>query len=212
MIMKKENPKNPLKDLSFDYIESFIDKKKLNLFFELFENGPIDPRGCIPFYWCPTTTSHKFPQFSHILLGRDDASPRSPLYDHFREIILSFLDDHNLKYKQVLRSCLNITYFVPNHSHTDPHVDHDLNHYVIILYLDDSDGNTIIFNKEFKKNNIKPEFVFESDKINKRNFPIKKEVKPKCGKIICFNGKYYHALRMPSPGQIRKVCVFNIEF
>lgn len=207
--MKNKNQKNLLRDLSFDYIETFIDSDKIKFFTELFENGPIDERGCISFFWHPSTTSKNFPQFAHILLGRDDPSPRSIWYDYFREIVVSFLGENKLKYKKILRSCINLTYHIPNCEFTDPHVDDVKDHYVIILYLNETDGNTILFDKQYEYGDSE---TFSYDSINTENFPIKKEIKPEYGKILCFNGKYYHAIRTPPPGKIRTICIFNIEF
>lgn len=162
----------------------------ISLFTELFSNGPVDPRGNIPYYWCPHSTSDKFPQFSHTMMSRG-GQPNSPWFNYFQDIIFKYLDEQKLPYKETIRACLNLTYHIPGYEYTDPHVDNTINHYVIILYLNDCDGNTIVFDKNFK---------------------IKEEFTPEKGKIICFDGSYHHALRLPSPGKVRNVCVFNVKY
>ena len=66
---------------------------KLSEFFEVYENGPVSDNGVVQFYYCPNSTSKRFPQFSHILLARGEShSPstahgesemRSPMYNFF---------------------------------------------------------------------------------------------------------------------------------
>ena len=43
---------------------------------------------------------------------------------------------------------------------------------------------------------------------------IKLEVKEyiiQKGKIVCFDGEHYHANFLPKAGELRLVCVFNVE-
>ena len=185
-------------------LTSQFDSDKLAIFDELFSHGPGDYRGDVPYYWCPWSTSDKFPQFSHILLERESGDPCSPWLPFFQEIVYEFLDKNQLPYTKSVRGCLNLTYHVPGYKHTDPHIDYFSKHYVVILYLNDTDGNTVIFDEEYTEGRQPMYDVDTSD------FKIKYESSPKKGKIICFDGKYYHALVPPSPGKIRNVCVFNV--
>ena len=184
-------------------VEDMIAPDKLIFFDTLFANGPVDHRGDVPYYWCPWSTSNKFPQFSHILMERE-SGPCSPWFEFFREIVYDFLDKNQLPYGAPVRGCLNLTYHVPGYKHTDPHIDYFGKHYVILLYLNDADGNTVIFDEEYSEGREPKYDVDTSD------FKIKYESIPKKGKIVCFDGKYYHALVPTSPGNIRNVCVFNV--
>ncbi len=193
-----------------DYI---IDK--LSEFFEIFENGPVSPKGMVQFYHVPNFTSKKFPQLSHILLERGEPHTpstsegeeqlRSPLYNFFKNIVFEFLDSKNIEYGEVMRACLNLQYahVLP---HTDPHIDSYEDHYVVLIYLNDSNGDTIIYNETSDISKYPgPVLPYEHE------HKVKEYINPEKGKIVCFDGKHYHANYFPDVGRLRLVCVFNIS-
>ena len=54
--------------------------------------------------------------------------------------------------------------------HTNLHVDHDFPHYVMIFYLNEASGNTLIFEETYTKE-TGPEvdtFEYKKDKFDKR--------------------------------------------
>jgi len=69
-----------------------------------------------------------------------------------------------------------------------PHIDRLDDHTVAIYYVNDSDGDTVIFNSDMT---------------------IFKSITPKRGRMIVFNGKYYHAGRHPILSDKRIVINFN---
>lgn len=188
------------------FVEDKIPTYKFQTYSEMFMMGPVE-QGSIPFYWCPSTTTDKFPQFAHPLLLRGNNKSSSPWSTYFEKIVFDFLKSNNIQHKETIRSCLNLSYHIPNYLFIDPHVDNFNDHFVVILYLNDADGNTIIFDKKYSTGD---KSVMDYDEINLSEYKILKEISPEKGKIICFDGGYYHALRPPSPGGIRNVCVFNI--
>ncbi len=76
-----------------------------------------------------------------------------------------------------------------------PHVDGEYPHFVVVYYVNDSDGDTWIFNEEFGT---------EFDKLT-----VKQRVSPKKGRIVAFPGKYFHASSNPSENDVRIVLNFN---
>jgi len=74
--------------------------------------------------------------------------------------------------------------------HTSPHLDSDCcDHYVLLYYANDSDGETTFFDE---------------------NFNIVDTVAPKKGRILLFNGKMPHASRAPCEHDLR--IVLNMNF
>jgi hypothetical protein len=71
-----------------------------------------------------------------------------------------------------------------------PHIDMDENHYVFIYYVNDSDGDT---------------FLFENNKLLKR-------ISPKKGRVLLFNGDLYHAAGHPVKSNKRIVLNCNVKF
>ena len=182
----------------------------IRLYDDIFSKGPgMDPRGEVPYYWCPQTVSgsrYAYSHFSHMLLRRD-GKICSNLFYYFRDLIYDYFDKENIPYNECMRACLNLTYHVPGVVHTDVHIDSPLNHHVVILYLNETDGNTIVYENQY--DGVSKSLIFDQCEDELK---IKEEHNPKKGKIICFDGSHYHALRLPSPGKIRNVCVFNISY
>ena len=183
------------------YSDYIIDK--LWEFFEVYENGPISDKGVVQFYHVPNTTTDKFPQLSHVLLGRA-IELKSPLYNYFEKIVFDFLDSKNIPHGKVTRACLNLQY-----AHklpcTDPHIDSHEDHYVVLIYLNDSTGDTIVYNET--SDISKPSVLPYGSQLK-----IKDHITPEKGKIVCFDGKHYHANCFPDVGELRLVCVFNVLF
>ncbi len=170
----------------------------------------------IPFYWNEEYSSKKFPFYSHALALRpennffndDDLTiENSEFFSFFYDIVKSFCLKNNVSFKNVIRANINSTIHIPGYEYTDPHVDFPQDHLVLLMYLNSQvgDSSTIIFDKVFDGEKL---FYDLSD--SEFDAKIIREVKPERGKIFCFNGKYFHANRITSPGENRFVCVFNL--
>jgi len=81
-------------------------------------------------------------------------------------------------------------------------------HNVFLLYLNDCDGDTIIYDKTYSE--VGRELItLGSDQHNEL-----KELgrfSPKLGKAICFNGDHYHANEFCNTDQRRVVCVITFK-
>ena len=71
-----------------------------------------------------------------------------------------------------------------------PHVDLVVPHFVMLYYVRDSDGDTIIYNEKTKFNSCAPD--------PKMNYTIKKKVSPKQGRVVLFNGIHFHTSEQPN--------------
>jgi len=86
-----------------------------------------------------------------------------------------------------------------------PHVDRYQNHIVCLYYVNDADGDTVIFNKTAN-------YMFEdplTKELNPNELPILQTITPKKGRCVLFDGRYFHASTQPTTG-IR--CVVNFNF
>jgi len=91
----------------------------------------------------------------------------------------------------IIRSKANLqTQFTDNNNsyHNTPHKDFDLEHTVALYYVNDSDGDTILFNKDMT---------------------IKEKVSPKAGRLLFFDGSILHTGSHPVLSKYR-MCV-NID-
>ena len=73
-----------------------------------------------------------------------------------------------------------------------PHVDIFDDHFVILYYVCDSDGDTIIYNEQVKSD----------------NYTVQKRITPKQGRVVLFDGSYYHTAEQPL-NNVR--CVVNYD-
>ena len=80
-----------------------------------------------------------------------------------------------------------------------PHLDRYEPHLVFLYYVNDSDGETVIYNYKSKDKDDIP--YFEDVKELKR-------ITPKQGRIVVFDGRYWHTAEQPTKN-IR--CIININ-
>jgi len=81
-----------------------------------------------------------------------------------------------------------------------PHLDRTEPHLVFLYYVNDSDGDTVIYNYKSKSSTDIP--YFEDIKELKR-------ITPKQGRVVIFDGLYWHTAEQPTK-DIRCIINFNI--
>jgi hypothetical protein len=74
-------------------------------------------------------------------------------------------------------------------AHNTPHVDNDISHWVVLYYVNNSDGDT---------------FIFNSNELS-----IRQRISPKQGQVVIFDGKLLHAGMHPREADYRIVINFN---
>jgi hypothetical protein len=127
-------------------------------------------------------------------------------FDLFHDIFKSFCLKHNLKVDKLLRSSLNLTIPFQSYPFTDPHVDHIVPHYNMLMYLNDfSDEATTILFKE------KTDGTIIDHPLNGVNtdLEIETEIVPKPWKVAVFDGLHFHAHRFCKESQRRVICIFT---
>ena len=87
----------------------------------------------------------------------------------------------------IFRSRLDMTVNRGNSIILDPHVDVLYPHISSILYINDSDGNTIIYNQKYN----------DYDKFNQQ-LTVQKEIEPRANRLLIFDGMYIHTGCTPS--------------
>lgn len=87
--------------------------------------------------------------------------------------------------------------------HDSPHIDYDTPHLVCLYYVNDSDGDTVIFDKSVK--DVHPEF----NNFSETEFKIVQRISPKKGRVVLFDGTTYHASSTPTT-DVR--CIVNMNF
>jgi len=99
----------------------------------------------------------------------------------------------NLQMKKLIRSRGSVKsprIGFTKHNYNLPHVDYFFPHETIIYYLNNSDGNTRIFDQKFL--NIGNNGIGYNE-----GFTVFQEVEPKANRLLWFNGLQYHTASNP---------------
>lgn len=93
----------------------------------------------------------------------------------------------------ILRVRLDMTLFNPTQHIHHFHVDYPFPHYASIYYVNDSDGDTVIYNERYNG---------ERD-LDVSNLTVMHRIKPKANRLVIFDGFHYHTGHSPSKNKNR---------
>lgn len=133
------------------------------------------------FYEKQQTTEDSNPFFGHTLITRDGKNVSSHT-GFFLHILDKFIKKHSIECKTIYRACINLSF--PSRGSPAIHTDFDFPHKQILIYLNEADGNTNIYD-------------------NSNN--LLKKVSPEAFKTLFFESTP-HSGEQPTHG-IRVVCV-----
>jgi hypothetical protein len=142
--------------------------------------------------------------FNHFLY--EEQKPVSPFFDSIYPLYLSIADKADIKFNILERMRFNLT-----HQNTKsklewhmPHIDSLYPHYIAIYYVNNSDGDTFIFNES------NPTFAEDFDRMQmNKEFTVRQRITPKKGRVVIFPGHIYHASSYAKQSKFR--CVLNIN-
>ena len=151
----------------------------------------------------PKKNSQQRPGFAHWFVA--DEIIKSDLHDEVKPII-----ENSLKKLQVGgerrylqgRSFLQLPLNISDREKLDvPHIDlANFKHLVVLYYVTDANGETVIYNSQFKDGESVPKFS---------DLKEKQRVMPKQGRVVCFDGYYWHTSQQPSQG-VRCIINYNV--
>jgi hypothetical protein len=126
-----------------------------------------------------------------------------PIKDHevyllTANMIKKFTNKHDILFKDIMLIKFNATPCSPVEKTIYPHVDLECPHYVFLYYVNDSDGDTFLYNET--KSNIK---LTEAT--------IMKRITPKRGSAFVIDGAHYHSLSPPTKNYFRFVVNANLS-
>lgn len=177
----------------------FIENHVLGPYFPWFwqERQTYGDEDDIPENIKPYIKSHNGQFLSHTLLFRTEiestkynerpSNEISPHFEFFLELFNRFMMANNLKYKNIFRANLNLTWHNGN-LHTAPHLDHHWPHNNFVMYLTSCDqGQTVIWPDDFSTSYLIPCIQYTA---------------------VSFK-QHWHAQRYPVPGSRRLVFVLT---
>ena len=135
------------------------------------------------------------PAFQHTLIR--DCENNSKYNDMILPVVKNSAKKIKFKYDNIIhgRCFLQLPLNVNKETVDTPHVDLNYKHLVVLYYVANSDGDTILYN--------------EQTKLNATKYTIKKKIKPKQGRVVIFDGRFYHTAEQPTK-DIRCVVNYNL--
>jgi hypothetical protein len=129
-----------------------------------------------------------------------DNRVNSQVYNITLPVVFLSLEKINYKYMDVLMAKSFLQFPSTESGKNNIHVDWPQPHVVCLYYVNDSDGDTTIYKQTIN------DVPYES--INKTEFTVKKVISPKKGRVVLFDGKYYHCSSNPT---INRRCIINFD-
>jgi len=163
-----------------------------------------------PWYFHSASSSSKFPFMAHVVVSRqtEDDTPllitghNSPLYEEISEEADRFCDEWDIEFNQILRCSINSVFANPAYPQSDPHVDYTTPHNVLLFYLNDSIGDTIVYEEKCLDGVTNVMYLEDNPQLT-----VAHRITPEAGKAVCFDGAHYHANEWPRSDERRIVCV-----
>jgi hypothetical protein len=196
-----ENKYLIIEDLLNKDESNFVEKKLYDPFFPWYLSADKDNEGNrytvlpeIVKQWKDDINVVDKGQFVHSFLyvENDKLIENSINKDIALKIISNFINKTQIKNLSILRAKANLLTESKKYSKSSygvPHIDYDTKHYVLIYYVNDCDGDTVLFDENKK---------------------IYKKISPKKGKGLFFKGDTLHAGGHPVDTSTR--CVINFNF
>lgn len=158
-----------------------------------------------PWYFTPDVTfgnlaKTQTPALAH--LYRDRKETVSSFYNSIAPLAYLGCDAVDFQYTDVVQCRSFMQFPLKTTNNVDNlHIDLTYDHLVVLYYVTDSDGDTIIVDKQ-------REGTIEEFDAQVQDYNIIHRVTPKQGRAVIFNGKYYHTAEQPS-NNIR--CIINFD-
>ena len=146
----------------------------------------------------------------HVVAGWESEQKFTPeLYSLIESELSKVLTNNNEPCGEIIRVRIVCNTTADKSYITQPHVDCDYTHQTVLFYINDADGDTIIYNEKFK-----PGLGIESVQLCraiKHKLTIKAEIKPKANRLVIFNGLHYHSGTTPTESDRRVVMNINYK-
>ena len=168
------------------------------------------PEEAFPWYYISDITDDKFAN-GYTFQGRfgfthQYVTPEDGIVSKFHSLFFGLIQNSckKLKIKEIDilngRSFLQTPTNIPKDDVDSPHVDLIVPHFVMLYYVNDSDGDTLIYNEKTKFSSCLPDEGMK--------FTLKKQISPKQGRVVLFDGIHWHTAQQ-SNHNLR--CIVNYD-
>ena len=125
-----------------------------------------------------------------------------PLFPIANELVDKFCKKHGFNLLEFYRTRVNLTPLSKDPRPLIPHVDlrNKYKHYILLLFLNDSDGDTIMY-----------DLKVDGDMHAQEELSVLKRFSPKAGRAVLFDGDNFHAWEHPQNHDYRLSMIANIS-
>lgn len=136
-----------------------------------------------------------------MISGSNNPEEDDPLRPVAREILEKFAKKHKIKINDVMRTRTNMTFRSDDERPVGAHVDNRnrYEHYVFLYYVNDSDGDTVLYNQHHDG----------VTSYKEEDLTIRSRFSPKAGSAIFFSGDIFHTWHYPITHDFR--CSVNMN-
>jgi hypothetical protein len=136
-----------------------------------------------------------------MISGSNDPEEDDPLRPIARSILEKFAKKHNINILDVMRTRTNMTFRSGDARPVGAHVDNRnrYEHYVFLYYVNDSDGDTVLYNQLYDGKTV----------LTEEDLTINVRFSPKAGSAIFFDGSIFHTWHYPIEHDFR--CTVNMN-
>lgn len=165
-----------------------------------------------PWYYINDVTNKNYGSNSGLAhVAFDYGATPSEWYPFIKPIIYSIAEVNNAPVKELFR--IRVGLLTPtvdtDHEYNTPHVDFLWPHYTACYYVNDSDGDTVLFDKTLTDaGNISTDLEIQKYTAQ-TTFNVVSRATPKKGSVCIFNGTRFHASSKPKHHDRRLVITVN---
>ena len=141
----------------------------------------------------------------------ENGKPANEWYPFIKPLVFQISDAINAPVFKLLR--IRVGFLMPTPTPSEPatpHVDFFQPHYTACYYINDSDGDTVIYDQRLDavgNQEINQDVV--QDYVTKTKFTIAKRSTPRKGSVCVFDGKHFHSSTAPFEHKKRFVLTVN---
>lgn len=167
-----------------------------------------------PWYYVDDVTNHNYGNNSGLVhVAYNFGDEPKPWFPFIKPLVYAITEAQGIQLTELYRIRVGFLPATdhPNNEYNTPHVDFLWPHYTACYYVNDSDGDTILFDQV--STDVGTTLSEESLKeyVAKTNFTVAKTCSPKKGRVCIFDGSRFHASTKPQNHSRRLVITVNYK-
>jgi hypothetical protein len=190
---------NVIPKLYQDQIEAEVTSDRMAWYFRLEPGRTVSLLGT-------SGADARYSGFTNTVFHVENAgAPPSPVTALLLPLLFTFCEKAGTPFTRLLRIRLGLYPRIMVDAVHHPHVDFYYPHHNAIYYVNDADGDTVIYQETFDEVSQATYPAY----LREEKFQLAKRITPRKGKMIGFEGKRYHASMHPMQASHRIAIAFS---